>query len=63
MANFDGGTKGKSTSSTPSHSQETNIIQVNYDSKQKHEEFIFPKASKSSVSSGEKAVSSFPVKY
>lgn len=63
MAHFDGGTKGKSSKECPSHTQETNIIQVNYDGKQKSEDFLFPKAQKRTVSAGEKAVSGFPVKY
>lgn len=60
---FDGGTKGKTTSATPTHTQETNIIQVDYEHKQRAEEFIFPKAKKAKLTQGEGAVSQFPVKY
>ena len=60
---FDGGTKGPSNSKTPKHTQETNIIQVDYESKQRAEEMIFPKAKKAKLTQGEGAVSSFPVKY
>lgn len=60
---FDGGTKGPTSSKTPKHTQETNIIQVNYDNKQRSEDFLFPKAQKAKLTQGEGAVSSFPVKY
>lgn len=60
---FDGGTKGKTTKECPTHTQETNIIQVDYEHKQRAEEMLFPKAKRAKLTQGEGAVSSFPVKY
>lgn len=60
---FDGGTKGKTTREVPANTQKTDIIQVDYNHKQRAEEMIFPSAKRTTYTQGEGAVSKFPVKY